>query len=105
MIFPLTGRLIDGKASYKWLADNSVNATGYISICSAFLRSSILEDFSKRFPKDASVRVIVRWRLEDLLAGASDLEAMRSAKKCAGISISAQIFMEKFSFFLLQVFS
>lgn len=81
MIFPLTGRLIDGKASYKWLANNSVNATGYISICSAFLRSSILEDFSKRFPKDASVRVIVRWRLEDLLAGASDLEAYEVCKK------------------------
>jgi hypothetical protein len=81
MIFPLTGRLIDGKASYKWLADNSMNVGGVVSICSAFLRSSILEDFSKRLPKDASVRVIARWRLEDLLAGASDLEAYEVCKR------------------------
>ena len=81
MIFPLTGRLIDGKASYKWLTDNSVNACGVVSICSAFLRSSILEDFSKRLPKEVQVRVIARWRLEDLLAGASDLEAYEVCKK------------------------
>jgi hypothetical protein len=81
MIFPLTGKLIDGKASYKWLADNSMNVDGVVSICSAFLRSSILEDFSKRLPKDSPVRVIARWRLEDLLAGASDLEAYEVCKK------------------------
>ena len=81
MIFPLTGRLIDGKASYKWLADNSMNVSGVVSICSAFLRSSILEDFSKRLPVDAPVRIIARWRLEDLLAGASDLEAYEVCKK------------------------
>jgi hypothetical protein len=81
MGFPLTGKLIDGKASYKWIADNSVNVAGIVSVCSAFLRSSILEDFSKRLPKDTPVRVIARWRLEDLLAGASDLEAYEVCKK------------------------
>ena len=81
MIFPLTGRLIDGNASYKWLANNSVTATGCVSICSAFLRSSILEDFSKKLPENTSVRIIARWRLEDLLAGASDLEAYEVCKK------------------------
>jgi hypothetical protein len=81
MIFPLTGKLIDGKAAYKWIADSSANVSGIVSICSAFLRSSILEDFSKRLPKDTSVRIIVRWRLEDLLAGASDLEAFGICKK------------------------
>jgi hypothetical protein len=81
MIFPLTGKLIDGKASYKWLADNAGNVCGVVSNCSAFLRSSILEDFSKRLPKDTPVRVIARWRLEDLLAGASDLETYEVCKK------------------------
>ena len=81
MIFPLTGNLIDGKASYKWLADNAINVRGYVSICSAFLRSSILEDFSKRLPDNTQVRIIARWRLEDLLAGASDLEAYEVSKK------------------------
>jgi hypothetical protein len=81
MIFPLTGKLIDGKASYKWIADSSVNVAGIVSVCSAFLRSSILEDFSKRLPKNTPVRVIARWRLEDLLAGASDLEAYEFCKK------------------------
>jgi hypothetical protein len=81
MIFPLTGKLIDGKAAYKWISDSSANVSGVVSICSAFLRSSILEDFSKRLPKDTPVRVIARWRLEDLLAGASDLEAFEICKK------------------------
>jgi hypothetical protein len=81
MNYPLMGKLIDGKASYKWIVDNSINVAGIVSICSAFLRSSILVDFSKRLPKDTLVRVIARWRLEDLLAGASDLESYEVCKK------------------------
>jgi hypothetical protein len=80
MKFPFSGRLIDGKFSYKWLADNAINVNGQASICSAFLRSSILEDFSKKLSNNTQVRVIVRWRLGDLLAGASDLEAYEVSK-------------------------
>ena len=81
MIFPLTGKLIDGRAAYKWLANNAINVNGQISICSAFLRSSILEDFSRKLPSGADVRVLARWRLEDLLSGASDMAAYEFCRK------------------------
>jgi hypothetical protein len=81
MNHPFSGRLIDGAASYKWLADNSSSVNGQVSICSAFLRSSILEDLSLRLPRNSSVRVLVRWQLSDLLAGASDLEAYQVSKR------------------------
>jgi hypothetical protein len=74
-MFPLSGSLIDGKTAYSWLVSNASNVTGNVSICSAFLRSSIIGDLSSRFHPDASVRVLVRWQLGDLLAGASDLAA------------------------------
>jgi hypothetical protein len=74
-MFQLSGNLIDGKSAYLWLVENSKYVTGDISICSAFLRSSIIEDLSKSFNRDASVRVMVRWQLGDLLAGASDLKS------------------------------
>jgi hypothetical protein len=74
-MFQLSGHLIDGKSAYLWLVDNSKNVTGNISVCSAFLRSSIIGDLSKNFHRDASVRVMVRWQLGDLLAGASDLNS------------------------------
>lgn len=74
-MFQLSGDLIDGKSAYVWLVENSKNVTADISICSAFLRSSIIEDLSKNFHRDAAVRVMVRWQLGDLLAGASDLKS------------------------------
>jgi hypothetical protein len=74
-MFQLSGDLIDGKSAYWWLVENSKSVTAGASICSAFLRSSIIDDLSKNFRRDASVRVMVRWQLGDLLAGASDLKA------------------------------
>lgn len=74
-MYKFSGDLIDGKSAYLWLVDNSKNVNGNISICSAFLRSSIIDDLSKNFHRDASVRVMVRWQLGDLLAGASDLNS------------------------------
>jgi hypothetical protein len=80
-MFPFSGILIDGKSSYRWLVDNASKVEGVVSICSAFLRSSILEDLSWRFPQNVSVRIITRWKLSDLLDGASDLEAYDVCKK------------------------
>lgn len=74
-MFPLSGSLIDGKSAYSWLVSNAANVTENASICSAFLRSSIIEDLSSRFQPSTTVRVLVRWQLGDLLAGASDLAA------------------------------
>ena len=72
-MFQLTGNLIDGKNAYAWLIDNSAHVNGRVSICSAFLRSSVIKDLSIKFQGVESVRVMVRWQLGDLLAGASDL--------------------------------
>jgi len=74
-MFKFSGDLIDGRSAYLWLVDNSKNVTGDLSICSAFLRSSIIDDLSRNFHRDTSVRVMVRWQLGDLLAGASDLNS------------------------------
>jgi hypothetical protein len=74
-MFQLSGDLIDGKSAYLWLVEKSKNVNSDISICSAFLRSSIIEVLSKNFQPEVSVRVMVRWQLGDLLAGASDLKS------------------------------
>jgi hypothetical protein len=76
-MFQLKGDLIDGKSAYLWLVDNFNDVSGDISICSAFLRSSIIKDLSSKFHKKSAVRVMVRWQLGDLLAGASDLESYK----------------------------
>lgn len=69
------GNLIDGKSAYSWLLNNASKISNDASICSAFLRSSIIRDLELHFPPHSSLRVMVRWQLSDLLAGASDLEA------------------------------
>jgi len=80
-MFPLNGNLIDGKLAYLWLTNNAPNVSGCTSICSAFLRSSIINDISPHFQLDSSVRVMARWQLGDLLAGASDLEAYKVCRR------------------------
>jgi len=80
-MFPLNGNLIDGKFAYLWLINNASNVSGCASICSAFLRSSIINDISPHFEPDSSVRVMARWQLGDLLAGASDLEAYKVCRR------------------------
>ena len=74
-MFQFSGNLIDGKSAYLWLVEKAKDEAADISICSAFLRSSIIKDLSKKFHNNATVRVLVRWQLGDLLAGASDLTA------------------------------
>jgi len=80
-MFPLNGNLINGKFAYLWLLNNAANFSGCASICSAFLRSSIINDISSHFEPDASIRVMARWQLGDLLAGASDLEAYEVCRR------------------------
>jgi hypothetical protein len=79
-MFSFSGSLIDGKTAHSWLVSNASNVTGNVSICSAFLRSSIIEDLSSRFNSGSSVRVLVRWQLGDLLAGASDLASYEASR-------------------------
>lgn len=76
-MFRLDGSLIDGKSAYSWLSRCAKNVSGEVSICSAFLRSQILKDLSHQIPNSTSVRVMARWQIGDLLAGASDLESYK----------------------------
>jgi hypothetical protein len=76
-----SGNLINGKSAYLWLFENLKGLNANISLCSAFLRSSVIDDLSKNFHRDATVRVMVRWKLSDLLAGASDLQSYRICSK------------------------
>ena len=71
----LTGKLLDGNDAYRWIADALSNAEQPIDICSAFLRSEALSALLHGAPKSLSGRILVRWRLNDLIAGASDFEA------------------------------
>ena len=80
-MFQMSGNLIDGKLAYLWLIEKSKGLTTNISLCSAFLRSSIIDDLSAKFHEDATVRVMVRWQLSDLLAGASDLKSYERCSK------------------------
>lgn len=78
---PLAGELIDGSDVSIWLKNAISENNGNIDICSAFLRSEALEIlFNKKYNK-FSGRILTRWKLNDFLAGASDLDSYLFAKK------------------------
>lgn len=79
--YPFSGKLIDGVESYKWLIDSIPNLQGEALICSAFLKSNVLEEFFKLCPKEIKVKVLSRWQLGDLIVGASDLSSYQLCKK------------------------
>jgi hypothetical protein len=80
-MYQLVGKLIDGPQAYRWLNEALPKLTGEASFCSAFLKESILQDFSKKLPEKSNVRILVRWQINDLLSNASDLEAYTFSKK------------------------
>ncbi len=80
-MFPLSGKLIDGAESYKWLINSIPHLNGEAVICSAFLKANILEEFHKLAPTNAKVKVLSRWQLGDLIVGASDIESYEICKK------------------------
>jgi len=73
--FPLAGHLVDGRSAYRWIVESIEHAVQPIDICSAYLRSEALAAMLQRLPKDICGRALVRWRLADLLVGASDIDA------------------------------
>ena len=68
----LVGTLLDGHAVHQWIS-RAITAAPEATICSAYIRSEALKDVVLRAPDDFTGRVLVRWRIGDLLAGASDL--------------------------------
>lgn len=79
--FPFSGQLIDGKAAARWLFAKVDGAPEGVSLCSAFLRSEALRTLYSSETVNHRGRVLTRWRLGDLLNGASDLDAYPLAKR------------------------
>lgn len=79
--FPFSGHLIDGKTAARWLLANASTANAGVSLCSAFLRSEALRILYPSVNSPQSGRILARWRLGDLLSGASDLDAYTLAKR------------------------
>lgn len=75
----LTGKLMDGNDAYHWIADALRGMDGPIDICSAFLRSEALTSLLQSAPNSFSGRILVRWRLNDFHAAASDFDAYEVA--------------------------
>lgn len=79
-MFPLSGKLINEKQSYEWLIESAKNEKEEFNLCSAFLRSSILQSLSDVLSPEVKVNIIARWQFNDLLAGASDFKSYEIAR-------------------------
>ena len=74
MFLPIqNGKIISGTESFYWLQDAIKKCNSSFTICSAFLRSEALISLLNNLPTGIPGRILVRWRMEDLIAGASDL--------------------------------
>lgn len=76
----LSGKLIEGPIASKWVMSELRNVVNAISICSAYLRSEALEIIYEGDKLVQNSRILTRWRLQDLLSGASDLKAFKVAR-------------------------
>ncbi len=70
--FLFTGELISGKDAYEWLKFNLPKAHGMSSIASCYVKKDALERIFT--PGIGQGRLLVRWRLSDIIQGSSDLE-------------------------------
>lgn len=75
----LFGDLIDGGSVKRWLSQ-SIAAASDVSLCSAYIRSEALLHLLAMAPTSLSGKVLVRWKIGDLIAGASDLESFEICK-------------------------
>lgn len=87
---PFSGSLISGLDSASWLCDALQHTQTHASLCSAYLRSEALDRVVAGRPWPLLGRVLVRWQLGDLLAGASDLKAYSLAKSL-GLSFAIRL--------------
>jgi hypothetical protein len=76
-----TGRLLNGKESFKWLIDACGGLSDDLRLCSAFMKASALEQIASHVPKAKKVRLLTRWKASDLLAKASDIRCYEIAKQ------------------------
>lgn len=79
--FPFSGQLIDGKTAAGWLLSKVADAPSGVSLCSAFLRSDAMKMLYNTEVEAPRGRILARWRMGDLLSGASDLDSYPLAKR------------------------
>ena len=75
------GQIINAIQAYSWLNSSAKVLNSNASICSAYTKKTILEKIATNLPFDSNVRVLVRWELNDLVCGASDLDAYLFCKE------------------------
>lgn len=80
-MYNLNGQLINGNQAYQWLLASAKKENDSFTLSSAFIISNVLENLAKSLPSKVKVKVLARWQLNDLLAGASDLDSYSIAKK------------------------
>lgn len=73
--FLLSGELITGGESFSWLSNNLPSANAPISIASAYVKSQAVKELLQYCGQKG--RFLARWRLHDLIAGASDIEVYK----------------------------
>lgn len=80
-MYTFTGKIINAIQAYEWLKFSSSSLSSMASICSAYTKKNILEKIYLNIQKNQKARVLVRWELNDLVSGASDLEAYLYCKE------------------------
>lgn len=73
-------RLLINKEFQKELYSSLSECKNELIIVSAFLRSEVLKWIRGIIPSNINVSIVSRWRIEDFLSGASDLDAYRIAR-------------------------
>lgn len=77
----LQGQLISGVQAFEWLKANICLSRGPIALCTAYLRSEALEQLFSEVKNPLQGKLMARWQLNDLISGASNLEAYYYAKR------------------------
>jgi len=76
------GNLISGNNAFEYIVDCINKQRGYFLLCSAYIRSEALELL---FPYPTSFasgsKLLTRWKLDDILSGASDLRSYEICRK------------------------
>jgi hypothetical protein len=73
--YPLQGQLISGPELDAWLREGLAACRERVWLCSAYIRTAAFERLwsSRPLEEQLNASVLVRWQVQDLLSGASDL--------------------------------
>jgi hypothetical protein len=73
--------ILQNKEYIEALEQSLLSSKDEVLIVSAYLRSEVLNWAAKKIPEHVLVNVVTRWMPQDLVFGASDLEAFEVARK------------------------